>query len=120
MSLSSNLANNMQAIKDSRNLSLTDFAGELCISRSCLQDILKGERNVQLSTINQIASRLNINAAALLQPPYSQNQLSNAILLLEALEIYRCLTAEDRETIAELFHRMITMLDKAPHISRTE
>ena len=112
MSLATNLAKNLKAIKESRKKSLTEFAEDLCISRSCLQDVLKGERNVQMATVNQIAICLGISAADLLQDPYSSNQLSQAVLLLEALDSYQKLSNEDRMAAAELFHQLILLLDK--------
>lgn len=120
MSLSRNLANNLHAIKASRKLSLTDFAEELCISRSCLQDALKGDHNVHMATIQQMADALGISSAALLQNPYSQNQLSHAVLLLEALASFQRLPQEDRVTAAELFHRLILLLDNQSCLDQHE
>lgn len=113
MSLSKNLAKNLRSIRASRKQSLTDFAEEICISRSCLQTILKGESNLQMSTVTQIANRLNTNSLTLLQDPYSSDQLSHAVLLLDSLAAYQKLSEEDRRTAAELFHQLILVLDKA-------
>lgn len=113
MSISTNLAENLKAIRTAKKKSLTDFAEELCISRSRLQTILKGDCNLQISTLNQIASCLNTDSLTLIQSPYSSDQLSNAVLLLDILEAYRQLSEEDRNTAAELFHQLITLIDDA-------
>lgn len=113
MSISTNLAENLKAIRTAKKKSLTDFAEELCISRSSLQTILNGDSNLQISTLNQIASCLQTDSLTLIQNPYTSDQLSNATLLLDVLEAYRQLSEEDRKEAARLFHQLITLIDKA-------
>lgn len=112
MSLNNNLSANLNAIRRSRSLSISEFAEELCIARSSLQNILNGNCNLRMDTVSQIASRLDTDSLTLLKKQYSSDQYAIAILILDALDVYRKLSQEDRKEVSRLFHRLITLLDK--------
>lgn len=111
MSLSNNLSKNLNTIRENRNLSITDFADELCIARSSLQNILKGDCNLRMDTVNQISSQLNVDPLTLLQDPHTADQQDIAVLLLNCIEVFHRLPYQDRVKATELFVSLITLLD---------
>lgn len=113
MSLSQTFSRNIKGIRETRKLSVTEFAEELCIAKSSMQTILSGRCNVRMDTVDHIASQLNVEPAALLQESYTPNQFHNATLLLESVEAYRKLSSEDRKHADAMFHELVMMLDKA-------
>lgn len=112
MSLSHNFSENIKAIRISRKLSIAEFAEELCVAKSSIQTILRGKCNVRMDTVNHIASQLDIEPLALLQEPYTPNQLSGASVLLGSIKTYQQLSAEDRKKADAIFHDLIMLLDK--------
>jgi transcriptional regulator with XRE-family HTH domain len=112
MSLNTNLSKNLNAIRRSRSLSISDFAQELCIARSSLQNILNGTCNLRMDTINHIASSLDTDSLTLLKDQYSSDQYAIAMVTLDALEAFQKLSYEDRAEASGLFHRLIMLLDK--------
>ena len=66
MSLSDNFSNNITALRCAQKSTLTSFAEEIAISRSHLENILKGNCNPTLGTEEQIAERLHIDPVLLL------------------------------------------------------
>lgn len=112
MSLNKNLSKNLNAIRRSRALSITDFAEELCIARSSLQNILNGNCNLRMDTVCQIASHLDTDSLTLLKEHYTTEQYAIATLILDALDTYIKLSVEDRTEASRLFHKLIMLLDK--------
>ena len=101
MNLRENFAVNMKTIFERSNHSLTEFADELSISRSSLQDILKGKSNPTLATVELIAEKLDVNPLSL----FSLTQLLD--WLFELSEENRALAAQSVKTF------LFACLDKA-------
>lgn len=66
MSLSDNFSNNLLYLRKIHNHTLTQFADEISISRSHLQNVLKGFCNPTLDTVEQVAEGLRIDPILLL------------------------------------------------------
>ena len=111
MTIQKNLSNMMRAIRESRNVSITQFSEELGISRSSLQDLLNGKSNPRIDTVEHIAESLAINPLTLLSAAYSEEQLETAILLLETIEAISRLPTEKRIKCASLFHELILQME---------
>lgn len=76
------MANILSEVKLKRSLSLTDFAKELGISRSSLQEYIHGRGDPRLSTVESLAQRLEINPAALISGEEPANSLPSAAEIL--------------------------------------
>ncbi len=108
--LQQNLSNYMKAVRLSRKKSITEFSEELGISRSELQNILKGTCNPRLDTISYIADKLNAHPSTLLLPPFSEPQQEFALSLLKTLDIFSDIPPEKQREAAELLCRLIMLL----------
>jgi transcriptional regulator with XRE-family HTH domain len=57
---------NLRAYREARGLSQEAFADELCIHRTYMGSVERGERNLTLKSLERIASKLDIDLLALL------------------------------------------------------
>lgn len=90
MTICENLGNYLNQHRLSKGKSITKLSEELGISRSSLQSILKGTANPRSDTLEQIAAKLHVELAALLNSPtdtavlrLTEQQKQDLILLLE-------------------------------------
>lgn len=104
MNLQKNFSNNMNVIHGSHSKTLTEFAEELCISRSSLQDILRGKCNPRIDTVEQIARQLGMDPLTLLSCPDSGT--------LTPIHGLSQLSEEDRVELAAHFYAIIRILAK--------
>ena len=100
----------MTVIKAARKLSVTDFSEETGISRSAMQEILKGTCNPRIDTVEHIAKNLHVHPAALLFPACSNSQLEFTLLLLQTLEAFSKLPKKRQLRAAKLFYHLTRML----------
>jgi transcriptional regulator with XRE-family HTH domain len=63
------LGRNLRAYRESNGLSQEAFADELGVHRTYMGGIERGERNLTLKSLERIASQLDADPLALLQPP---------------------------------------------------
>lgn len=112
VTLQRNLSNFMNAIRSSRKQSITEFAEEIGISRSEMQQILKGTCNLRIDTVKYIADKLNVDPLILLFPSYSKSQQEFALLLLNTLNAFSKLPKEKQDEAAKLFHKLILMMEE--------
>lgn len=61
------LGANLRAIRQARGLSQQDFAHYLGYDRTYVASVERGERNLTLDTISDLADRLGVDAVGLLQ-----------------------------------------------------
>ena len=109
MNLNKNLAAVLNIIKSERQKSMTEFSEELEISRSALQEYLSGSGNPNLTTIEHIAQKLNVNPYFLLLGDFNEEQLSTFIKMIEMFSILSDLPSEKRKRFAELLFEMISL-----------
>ena len=110
MLLQQNFSNAMTVIKAARKLSITDFSAKTHVSRSTMQNILNGNCNLRMDTVEHIADRLGVHPAVLLFPNHSNSQLKFALLLLETLEAFLNLPKGRKLKAAKLFYHLILQL----------
>ncbi len=60
---------NLRAYREGKGLSQEAFADELGVHRTYMGGIERGERNLTLKSLERIASQLDVDPLALLQPP---------------------------------------------------
>lgn len=110
MNLQQNLSNFMNAIRSSRNQSITEFSRELGISRSEMQNILKGTCNPRLDTVCYIAEKLDVHASLLLFSSLSKSQLDYSLLLLKTLDCFCSIPYEKQKEASELFCKLLVLI----------
>ncbi|MCQ4637161.1 helix-turn-helix domain-containing protein [Anaerovorax odorimutans] len=110
MTLQKNLATIMNAIRDTRDQTLTEFAKELDISRSSLQKILDGKGNPRIDTVEHLARHLDMEPLSLLSCSYMEEQLHVAIPLLQIGDEILKLPKDKRLQFVELFHKIMLLL----------
>ena len=64
---------NLRAYREARGLSQEAFADELGVHRTYMGGIERGERNLTLKSLERIASQLDLDPLALLQPPEAES-----------------------------------------------
>lgn len=69
MNLSNNFSRNLSLLRKVHGSTLTEFADEISVSRSYLQNVLNGSCNPTLDTVEHIAKELQIRPDLLLSFP---------------------------------------------------
>lgn len=110
MALQKNLADIMTAIRAEQKKSLSEFAEELSISRSSLQDILKGKGNPTLSTVELIAEQLGADPLLLLSCP--ESEMRTTVYLAHLLDWFQQLPSEEQQEFAAAINTILAILTK--------
>ncbi len=63
------LGANLRAIRHTRGRSQQDFAHDLGYDRTYIASVERGERNLTLDTVSDLADRVGVDALALLREP---------------------------------------------------
>ena len=109
MEISKNMADVLLKIKEERDLSLTDFAEQLGISRSALQEYTSGTGVPRLSTVVILAQKLGMEPADLLAGTILQETLDTE----EQQAVVKQLLAEYAQqstTVLEGLHTLLALL----------
>lgn len=109
MEVQKNMATIIRALKQQRGLSLTEFADELEISRSALQEYLSGTGNPTLTTVEHLAHKLGIPLAALVSGAFSADQFSVLMTLLDLFHLLSGLSPHQRHQFIELLQGMLAL-----------
>ena len=106
MEMQKNIADTLYRVKLKRNLSLTEFAKELGISRSSLQEYIAGRDDLRLSTIEFLAQGLEMDPIELISGedslPDSSSRPSSIQMLAEHLQQFRATSTEVNILVQEL------------------
>ncbi len=111
MTLRENLADSMAAIRRAQKKSLSEFAEELAISRSSLQDILKGKGNPTLSTVELVADQLELDPLLLLS--CSEGKAHVAARLSYLFDWFHQLPDDKQQEFVAAFNTILSMLTDA-------
>ncbi len=109
MEIQRNLANILNTIRICRRQSLTEFADELEISRSHLQELLKQNANPRIDTVEHIAQKLGIDISVLISASFTDSQLQMIEYMLKLIEALSTLTPEKRRAFGKLFLEMLCL-----------
>ncbi len=108
MALQKNLAGSLASIRAEQKKSLSEFAEELSISRSSLQDILKGKGNPTLSTVELMAEQLEMDPLLLLSCP--ESEMRAAVYLSYLLDWFQQLSSEKQQEFAAAASTILAIL----------
>lgn len=113
MTMQSNFCNYIKTVRKAEKMTLSALSAELQISRSQLQEILRGNANPRMDTIEHIARRLDIDPIQLLTCSYAEEQLRVAVPLLHLIE--QCslgITKQKRCIFIDLLDKMLALFEE--------
>lgn len=102
MGMQQNVAKMMRAFKEQRQISLEEFSKELEISRSTLQEYLRGDGNPSIRTLDHIAKKLNVDPLVLVSGSFKPNQVNIVMLLFRTTRQVVAMPAEKRHELVTL------------------
>lgn len=109
-SLNQSLTRNLRLIYRARRTTLEEFSCELGIGHSTLRNILRGQGNSTLGTVEQIAQNLGIAPQVLLTNQNTEECLLSTLLLLEAVGCLRPLDPGQKRQTALLLSQLLELL----------
>ena len=109
-SLNQSLTRNLRLIYRARRTTLEEFSCELGIGHSTLRNILRGQGNSTLGTVEQIAQNLGIAPQVLLTNQNTEECLLSALLILEAVGCLRPLDPGQKRQTALLLSQLLELL----------
>lgn len=110
MTLQKNFSHNLTAFYRRHAKTLTAFSEELGISRSSLQEIMKGNSNSRLDTVELVAKALGTNPLLLLSNSYTEEELTLLLPLLQFSDASLSLSDDEKQELASHFHAIIDIL----------
>lgn len=110
MSMNQNLATNLRRIRKMNHATLEEYAFNLGIGKTTLQEIEKGKTNTTLNTVDLIAQNLEIDSLSLLSNEDYSFKFQLAKSLLDVLETYCNLPESERRVAGDLFCRLLDCL----------
>jgi DNA-binding helix-turn-helix protein len=87
-----------------------EFSRELGIGHSTLRNILHGQGNSTLSTVEQIAQSLGVAPQVLLTGQHTEDRLLSALLLLEAVDCLKPLDPGQQKQASILLSQLLELL----------
>lgn len=109
-SLNQNLTWNLRLVYQARRTTLVEFSRELGIGHSTLRNILHGQGNSTLSTVEQIAQSLGVAPQVLLTGQHTEDRLLSALLLLEAVDCLKPLDPGQQKQASILLSQLLELL----------
>ena len=109
-SLNQNLTRNLRLVYQARRTTLVEFSRELGIGHSTLRNILHGQGNSTLSTVEQIAQSLGVAPQVLLTGQHTEDRLLSALLLLEAVDCLKPLDPGQQKQASIQLSQLLELL----------
>ena len=117
-SLNQNLTRNLRLVYQARRTTLEEFSCELGIGHSTLRNILHGQGNSTLGTVEQIAQNLGVAPQVLLTGQHTEDRLLSALLLLEAVDCLKPLDPGQQRQASILLSQLLELLPPSRPRSR--
>ena len=117
-SLNQNLTRNLRLVYQARRTTLEEFSCELGIGHSTLRNILHGQGNSTLGTVEQIAQNLGVAPQVLLPGQHTEDRLLSALLLLEAVDCLKPLDPGQQRQASILLSQLLELLPPSRPRSR--
>ncbi len=111
MILQQNLSTAMNALRQQRQQSVSSLSKDLGIAKSSLQEILDGNGNPQIETVERIASQLSISPVTLLSCAGQGEQVQRGLFLLQNIQAISRLPQAQQHELAAVFYQMVTLLE---------
>ena len=117
-SLNQNLTRNLRLVYQARRTTLEEFSCELGIGHSTLRNILHGQGNSTLGTVEQIAQNLGVAPQVLLTGQHTEDRLLSALLLLEAVDCLKPLDPGQQRQASILLSQLLELLPPSRPVHR--
>lgn len=117
-SLNQYLTRNLRLVYQARRTTLEEFSCELGIGHSTLRNILHGQGNSTLGTVEQIAQNLGVAPQVLLTGQHTEDRLLSALLLLEAVDCLKPLDPGQQRQASILLSQLLELLPPSRPRSR--
>jgi transcriptional regulator with XRE-family HTH domain len=111
MDASYNLSKSLVTIRTLRNLSQVEFAREIGVSKSTLQELERG-RGSTLGTLDCIAQHLGIPASVLISSTIPPEEMGEMVQLLQQFGWYADWPKQDREQLLTLARQIAQLISK--------
>lgn len=106
-----NLANNLNALKEARRRSLSEFAKEIGVPKSTLQYIL-ADGQTTLDTAMRIANTLHISLDVLVTGSLPAGELALLSNFCESFAWFHALDQQDKESVVFYLNKLLDVLRK--------
>ena len=103
MSIQDNMADMLRAKRKLSGQSIEEWAEELGIAQSTLQEYMKGNGNPTVKMVEHLADNLGIDPIALMSGNMEPEQRQTVLLLLDTIQAVSVLPKSKRLRFAELF-----------------
>ena len=110
MDLKHNFSNNIKNLRIKRNCTLEEFADEIGVGKTTLQDIENGKSNSTLDTIEKIANNLNINSLLLLTDFQAPEKYIPTMIILQSISGFCNLSEAKQLEISRHVNSIIDLL----------
>lgn len=111
MEMRKNLADVMQGFMKERNKSAAEFSEELEISRSTLQDYLRGQGNPSVAMLEHLGRKLAVDPLLLITGVFRPEQMRVVLLMFRMVKAVTGLADDRRRQFADLFVQMVNLWD---------
>lgn len=109
MGIQKNMANTLRLYMDEHGKTLMEFADELQIARSSLQQYIKGKGNPSIRTVEQMAQKMDLDPVILLTGMLDLDKQEIASDLLTILHKVSVLSKEKQLHFVGLFLEMLQL-----------
>lgn len=112
MSIQENMADMLRAKRKLSGQSINEWADELGIAPSTLQDYLKGNGNPTVKMVEHLGEKMGINPVALLSGDIEPEQIQTVLLLLDTIQAVSILPQPKRLRFAEQFLELVQLWEE--------
>lgn len=112
MSIQDNMADLLRARRKLSGQSIEEWAEELGIAQSTLQEYMKGSGNPTVKMVEHLADKLGVDPAALMYGTIEPEQQQIALLLLDTIHAVSVLPQPKRLRFAELFLELVQLWEQ--------
>ena len=109
MGMQKNMAAVICAMKEASNLSLAEFAAELDISRSALQEYMSGTGNPRIETVNHLAEKMGVEPEGLLCGMDGPDMVQLLEHIVKTLGFIQKLSEDRQRRFGELLLEMVEL-----------
>lgn len=112
VSIQENMADMLRAKRKLSGQSINEWADELGIAPSTLQDYLKGNGNPTVKMVEHLGEKMGINPVALLSGDIEPEQIQTVLLLLDTIQAVSILPQPKRLRFAEQFLELVQLWEE--------
>lgn len=112
MDLKHNFSNNIKNLRIAKNFTLEEFADEIGVGKTTLQDIENGKSNSTLDTILKIADRLGMNPLLLLTNFQTSEEYILTMIIVQSIDRFCDLSETQQIEVVGHIRSIINLIMK--------